>query len=165
MIRLVAVLILLASIGCTTQRATTFEHLDECVNPALESMAWRLVQGRVEEVMSVRTFRLRTDKGEVVDVSVANVGEPFDAGALAVLRKGILGTHVSVFISSSAELHNGMAAEVHDRKDRDLANYLLRKGMASFRREAGYTLTGYSECVNRIAEREAKAEGVGIWHH
>ena len=142
-----------------------YPHADECINPAIESMAWLVVQGRVVEVMNVRTFRIRTDKGDVVDVSVANVGEPFDPGAAAVLRKRIVGTRVSIFISPSATLHNGIAAEVHDRKDRDLANYLLRNGMAAFRMEVAYALTGYSECVNRIAEREAKAAGLGIWHH
>ena len=120
-------------------------------------------EGRVIEVMSARTFRIRTDKGEILDVSLANVGEPFDAGAADVLRKRILGTRVSVFPNPSRDLKNGITAEVHDRQERDLSNDLLRAGAAAFVKEPAYTLSDYSECVNRIAEREAKAAGVGIW--
>jgi endonuclease YncB( thermonuclease family) len=142
-----------------------YPHSDECINPALESMSWRSVEGRVTDVMSVRTFRMRTDKGEIVEVSLANVGEPFDAGAEDLLRKRILGARVSVFSSSSRDLKSDVIAEVHDRRHRDLSNDLLRKGAAAFTMEPAYTLSGYSECLNRIAEREAKAEGLGIWHH
>jgi endonuclease YncB( thermonuclease family) len=157
---------LLASAGCATPRDAVpkFAHLDECPNPITESMGWLLVEGRVVEVTSARTFRLRTGKGDIVDVSLANIGEPFDPDAAEMLRKLILGTHVSVMANQSADLKKGIAAEVHDRQGRDLSNDLLRAGAASFVTEPAYTLSDYSECVHRIAEREAKADHLGIWH-
>jgi endonuclease YncB( thermonuclease family) len=157
--------------SCRPQKApaipplTSYAHSDECGNPLHESMVWIPLEGRVVEVTSARTFRLKTDKGEVIDVSLANVGEPFDGGAEAVLRKMILDTRIWVMANPFADLRNGIAAKVLDRKGTDLSNYLLRAGAASFVKEPSYTLSDYSECVNRIAEREAKAEGAGIWHH
>jgi endonuclease YncB( thermonuclease family) len=163
----VAVFALVASVGCATRTAApaSFEHLDECPNPIRESMSWLLVEGRVVDVTNARTFRIRADKGDAIDVSLANVGEPFDADAAAMLRKRIIGTRVSVMANQSVDLRNGITAEVHDEKGSDLSNDLLRAGAAAFEKAPAYTLSDYSECLNRIAEREAKAAGVGIWHH
>jgi len=167
MIRLaLASLAALMSLGCAALKAGSmpYPHADECVNPALENMAWLTVDARVTEVMSARTIRIQTDKGETVDVSLANIGEPFDARAADLFRKRILGTRVSIFFPHPGDLKNGLIAEVHDLKGRDLSNGLLRKGAAAFIREPAYTLSSYSECLNRIAEREAKADHLGIWH-
>lgn len=141
------------------------EHIDECPNPAIENMLWLQVEGRVVEVTSVRTFRLRTDAGKVMDVSLANVGEPADAGGVSVLRRLIDGKRVFVMQKPSLDDPKSFAAEVHNEKERDLSLQLLRAGAASFVKEPAYTLSTYSECLHRIAAREAKAEGVGIWHH
>jgi len=127
-------------------------------------MYWLLVEGRVVEVTSVRTFRLRTDAGEVLDISLANVGEPFDSEALSTLRGMIDGKRVSVMKRPSLDEQKSFAAEVQVGTGRDLSRELLRAGAAAFIEEPAYTLSTYSECLHRIAAREAKAEGLGVWH-
>jgi len=56
-----------------------------------------------------------------------------------------------------------ITGQVNDQEGRDIARQLLRAGAATFAAAPAYTLSDYSECLHRIAEREAKAEGVGVW--
>ncbi len=165
--KLVASFVFLASMRCATEsRAATptFEHLDECPNPITENMAWHLVQGSVVEVTSARTFRLRADSGEVLTVSIANIGEPADPEAMAMLKRMINGKRMSVMFNKPADPQGEITGEVDDQERRDIACQLLRAGAATFVEAPAYTLSDYSECLHRIAEREAKAEGVGVWH-
>jgi|GEM_PF-1022429 len=154
--------VVLASMRCATDGAPHFEHLDECPNPITESMSWRLVQGSVVEVISARTFRLRADSGEVLTVSIANVGEPVDTEAIGMLKRMIDGKRMSVMFNK-ADQNGEITGEVHEEKAGDIARQLLRAGAATFVAAPAYTLSDYSECLHRIAEREAKAEGVGVW--
>jgi endonuclease YncB( thermonuclease family) len=158
--RVIASLAVLASMRCARP---AFEHLDECPNPIKENMSWRLVEGNVVEVTGAPTFRLQTAQG-VLTVTLPNVGEPYDAGARAMLQRMIDGKRVSVMLNPSAEVRNDITGEVHDAKERDVSRQLLRSGAASFVDAPAYTLSDYSECLNRIAEREAKADHLGIWH-
>lgn len=163
----VATFVVLASMGCVHSPAATpaFEHLDECPNPIVENMAWRLIQGSVVEVTSARTFRLRADSGEVFTVSIANIGEPADPDAMATLKRMIYGKRMSVMFNKPADRQGQITGEVNDQDGRDIARQLLRAGAAAFVAAPAYTLSDYSECLHRIAEREAKAEGVGVWRH
>ena len=164
--QVVASIALVALTRCATPSpsAPVFEHLDECVNPDRESMSWRLFQGRVIEVTSARTFRLRTDEGYVMNVSLANVGEPVDAEAMDFLRKMIGRKRVSVMGNPSKDHPRDIVGEVDERKAGEISRQMLRAGAAAFVKEPAYTLSDYSECLHRIAEREAKAARVGIWH-
>jgi len=163
--QVVASFVFLASIQCTFAGSIpTFEHPDECPNPVTESMLWHLVQGSVVEVTGARTFRLRADSGEVLTVSLANIGEPADPEATAMLKRMIDGKRVSVMFNKPAD-RGEISGDVHDEKGWDIARKLLRAGVATFVEAPPYTLSGYSECLHRIAEREAKAEGVGVWRH
>jgi len=142
-----------------------FPHLDECPNPMVESMGWRLIQGTVIEITGPRSFRLRTDSGPIVRVSLANIGEPVDPEAATFLQRLISRKRVSVMANPSADPRNEITAEVRDGQGRDIGHEMLRAGAAAFVTAPAYTLSDYSECVNRIAEREAKVEGVGVWRH
>jgi endonuclease YncB( thermonuclease family) len=161
----------LASIRCAEQHAidvttTSFPHTDECVNPMYESDSWFVLEGRVVEVTSGRTFRLLPDKGNVITVTLANVGEPIDPKAMALLQRMITGKRVSVMTRVSIDApEEEIVAEVHGAKGRDISRELIRAGAAAFVVAPAYSLSAYSECLNRIAEREAKAEGAGVWHH
>jgi endonuclease YncB( thermonuclease family) len=171
-IRFVALLALLASISCAARiprcggfpivEPPAFEHLDECPNPTTESMAWMLVSGTVVEVTAARSFRLQTAQG-VVTVSLPNVGEPYDAGAREALQRMIVGKKVSVMRNPSAD-GNDITGEVLDADGQDVSRRMLRSGAASYASEPVYTLSDYVECLHRIAEREAKADRLGIWH-
>jgi endonuclease YncB( thermonuclease family) len=166
--------ILLASTRCAqrTAQPTTdgappvspaFEHLDECVNPTMESMAWLSVEGTVVEVTGARTFRLQTKQG-IVTVSLPNIGEPYVIGAGAMLANMIAGKRVSVMTRFSLYGKSDIIGEVLDAQGGDVSRRMLRAGAATFVAEPAYTLSGYSECLHRIDAREAKAERVGIWH-
>jgi len=162
--QVVASLVFLASVRCATDSRTgahSFEHLDECPNPITENMAWHLVQGSVVDVTSVRTFRLRADSGEILTVSIANIGEPADSEGTAMLKRMIDGKRMSVMFNKQGEI----TGDVDDQDGRDIARQLLRAGAATFVEAPAYTLSNYSECLHRIAAREAKAEGLGVWRH
>ena len=161
----VASFVVLASMRCSTDSTPHFEHLDECPNPITENMAWRLVQGSVVEVTSARTFRLRADSGEILTVSLANIGESADSEAAAMLKRMINGKRMSVMFNKPADRQGEITGEVDDQDGRDIARQLLRAGAAAFVAAPAYTLSDYSECLHRIAAREAKAEGVGVWGH
>jgi endonuclease YncB( thermonuclease family) len=76
----------------------------------------------------------------------------------------INGKRVSVMSNPNRD-RTDITGEVQDEQGRDLSRLLLRAGAAPFAVAPAYTLSEYSECLHRIAEREAKAEGVGIWRH
>jgi endonuclease YncB( thermonuclease family) len=125
-------------------------------------MGWLLVEGTVVEVIDFRSFRLQTDRG-VVTVSLPNVGEPHDAGAREALQQMIAGKKVSVMRNPSAN-GNDITGEVHEAQAGDVSRRMLRSGAASYAAAPAYTLSNYSECLHRIAEREARADHLGIWH-
>ncbi len=127
-------------------------------------MSWMFVEGQVVEVTSARTFRLRTNEGNIVNVSLPNIGEPFDPEAVAFLRKMIGGKRVTVTPNPSTRAQTDISGEVSEKQVGDISRKMLRAGAAAFVKAPAYTLPNYSECVNRIAEREAKAARVGIWH-
>ena len=138
-IRFALSLAILAAIGCTTQKdatipisTTAYEHSDECINPMLESMSWSLIEGRVIEVTSARTFRLRTDAGTILNVSLPNVGEPVDPEALDFLRKMISGKRVSVTPNPSTAAQKDISGDVHEEQAGDISRQLLRAGAAAF---------------------------------
>jgi endonuclease YncB( thermonuclease family) len=166
---IVASFVILASMRCATRHPTcggfpitVFEHLDECPDPTTENMGWISIEGSVIEVTNARSFRLQTAQG-VVTVSLPNVGEPYDAGAGAALQRMIDGKKVSVMRNPSAD-GNDITGEVHEAEGGDVSRQLLRSGAVSFVAAPAYTLSAYSECLHRIAEREAKADRLGIWH-
>ena len=154
-------------LACRT--STAFPHESECGNPAYESMAWASFDGVVSEVTSPNTFRMRgrvSMKGAPLrdaDITLPNLGPPFHPEAQERLRKLIEGRQVSVFVNiDPGEPPRQMTGEVHV-KAVDVSHQLLSLGMAAFLPEAGYTLSSYSECLNGIAERDARASRVGIW--
>lgn len=160
----VASFVVLASMGAAHKPSAPppFEHLDECPNPITENMAWHLVQGSVVDVTSARTFRLRADSGEIVVVSLAGVGEPAGPEAMIMLKRLIDGKRMSVMFNKP-DAQGEITGEVNDQDGRDIARQLLRAGMLTLATPPPYTLSAYSECLHRIAEREAKAEGAGVW--
>jgi len=125
-------------------------------------MSWELTQGVLVEVSGAQTVRVRTDAGRLVNVVVVNIADRKNPEADAILRSWI-GRRVSVVGNYHRE-GDVIMAEVNDATTgKDLARELLRMGAATFEPAAPYTLSDYSECLNRIAEREAKAERLGIW--
>jgi endonuclease YncB( thermonuclease family) len=156
--RLLAASMLLAACATPAQ----IEHLDVCPNPVNESMAWAYVSGVATDVVDARTFRLRTDDGRTVTVTIPNVGATSAAGAVDALRRLVQGKKVEVFVNPKSREDLEVIGEVHVGKT-DVGHELLRTGMAPFEPAPAYTISGYSECVNEIASREAQQQGLGMW--
>ena len=153
----------LLACGTSSTREPTFPHQEECGNPALESNYFLVVEGRAVEVTSPRSFVLVEANGRTVNVTLANVGEPFHATTQDVLRSWLEGEDVTVLVQPSAWRNSDVVAVVEVRRYPDLSHRLIRTGLAAFVEAPAYTQSHYGECLNRIAEREAKAERVGIW--
>lgn len=156
--------------GCAT--GFRYEYPDECPNPTMESMAWKSVQGSLVEVIDAGTFRLRADDGPVADdgavltVTIASVGEPYDTRAAEMLRRMLNRKRLTVFVNLKVERPTHIIGEVQVGTDtNDIARRLLRAGAVAFKEPPAYTISGYSECLHRIAEREAKAARIGIWRN
>ena len=157
-VRLLTVAALLAACGTRVQ----FEHLDVCPNPARESMVWAYVSGVVTDVVDARSFRIRTDDGRSVTVTIANVGTATAAEAVGALRRLVQGKKVEVFVNPKSSEHLDVVGEVHVART-DVGHELLRTGMAAFETAPAYTVSAYSECVNEIASREAQQQRLGVW--
>ena len=133
--------------ACTGPR---FPHLDECPDPMMESMSWRSVEGTAVDVGDDLRFRLKTDEGRTVGVTIANVGAAKDGRAVPRLRRMLQGRRVTVLVNPSFYEDPEITGEVH-AGNVDVGHQLLAEGLVAFVREEGYTISGYSECLNRIA--------------
>ena len=133
--------------ACTGPR---FPHLDECPDPMMESMAWVSIDGTVVDVGDDLRFRLKTDEGRTVVVSIPNVGAAKDGRAVPRLKRLVQGRRVTVFVNPSYADDPEITGEVH-AGNVDVGRQLLAEGLVSFVRAEPYTISGYSECLNRIA--------------
>ena len=127
-----------------------------------ESMAWIGIDGVVTDVMSPRQIRVQPTNGGSIVVSIANVGERATAEATERLAQLTHNRPVSVAINPSSRDAAEVAGEVHVNGV-DVARQMLREGVVSFAPAEPYTLSRYSECLHRIAEREAQSQHVGLW--
>lgn len=164
--RLLLLFVTLAALssGAAEPRRPTFRHTDECGDPTVESMAWFAVRGDVVRVVSARELDLRDEAGKIVHVRIVNVGSAADPAAIAALTALIGGKPVTVY-KQHFEEESAIAGEVHDAAGDDVAEQLLRRGLVDFIPSApqSYETSHYSECLRRIAEREARQAGVGLW--
>ena len=97
--------LLLAFTACATG--------SDCPNPAMESMAWRPIEGTVTSVDDARTFHLSTADYGTLTVTLPNLGEHATANAAEELRRMIGGKRVTAFISSSRDVTPAITGEVH----------------------------------------------------
>ena len=125
-------------------------------------MAWSLVEGVVTEVLNARDLRILTADGERIHASIANIGERTSPMAIVRLKELVGNRRVSVMVNPSDRDDASIVGEVHV-DNRDIGRVLLREGAATFAPAEQYTLPTYSECLNRIAEREAQNERAGVW--
>src|SRR2546430_2673251 len=118
------------------------------------------IHGTGRDVISANTFRLSADGGSLVLVHLANVEDTSDPLAVSRLRELVAGKTLTVLVSQEDK---EVTSEVHDLQGTDIAHELLRTGAVRFAESPPYALSHHSECLNRIAEREARAAGLGIW--
>jgi endonuclease YncB( thermonuclease family) len=156
---------LVLSVWLAAQQRPVFAHMDECGDPLKESMAWSLVTGKVEEVLDGATFRLRDTKGNVLRVTIPDVSPHVTAAALTVLKNEIEHKRVEIMAPMAyiSKPDGHVSGQVHDDHDHDVAEGLLAAGLSPFVEAPMYTLSQYSQCIHRIAEREARQKHLGIW--
>lgn len=142
-----------------------FEHQDECINPAMESMSWRQLEGEVAAVEAngeIRIVKVVEEMRRPVAprvVSFANV--EIDPSALPYLRS-LIGKRIKVWINPRRFDDERVIGLLY-RGDEDLNRRLLARGLGRYARPEAYSLSDYSDCLHRIAEREARAARRGVW--
>lgn len=143
------------------------ERVAGCIDPTVESMAWRLLAGKLEGIQSESAFTLKLANGNKVRVSIANIGTaPTAQRSVAqqalrqILSRGTI--EVMANWSYEVEVPEDVAGEVHVEND-DVAERLLAAGLVSFAPAKPYQVSQYSECVHRNAESYAKEKRRGIW--
>jgi endonuclease YncB( thermonuclease family) len=128
-------------------------------------MSWALLNGTVTEVTSNNQLILKSDDGRFLKVTIASVGVTEGVRGRTVLAKLLIERRVEVVFNPPDEEEDSshVVGEVHVPGKGDVASFLLKSGEAPFEPSPPYTLSTYSECLNRIAEREAREQHRGIW--
>jgi hypothetical protein len=137
--------------------------MDECGDPRRENMAWTRVDGVAEQVIDGSAFLFRDASGRSFRMAIANVSPRATASGVRLLKAAIEHRRVTVLISK-LEGYN-ITGVVLDDLFRDVAVVILSVGGSTFVPAPAYTLSAYSECVHRIAEREARRNHMGVWSH
>jgi hypothetical protein len=162
--RFVGGVALLAMLACTNRQASllVFPHADECGTPFVESTTWPLLDhGTLVEVISGNEFMMRLPDGTQRRVRVTNVGDGASKMQLdALLRAQPIDVWVPL------QQRNAPAVEGTVRAGTvDVAEALLASGAAPYVQAAVYATSSYQSCIDRTAEREAKAAHRGMWAH
>jgi endonuclease YncB( thermonuclease family) len=140
-----------------------FEHEDECGRPLVDSLAWIGLHGTAASVTDGRTFTLRTSDGKkiIVDLLALDPGSN-PAPARKLLASLIQGQPVTVLVHPHASASKRVGGVVHVGT-KDINRELLRAGVARYQEPPSGSVSSYSLCLYRIAEREAKQAKSGLW--
>ena len=145
--------------------AASFEHQAECGDPSLESMSWRVLSGEVIAVEANGELRLgnvvewrRSLSPRVVRLVDVDVALP----AATPFLKKLTGKKVTVWINGHAIDDTRVAGVVY-RGDADINRSLLAQGLGRYAAPPAYSLSDYTACLHRIAEREARQRRRGLW--
>ena len=143
-----------------------FVHQPECGDPARESMSWRVLQGNVSAVSTdgeltlvnvVESFSHQSPP-RVVRISSVDLDLP---AAQPFLRK-LIGKRVSVWINPEM-ISDEHVTGVVNLGEKDINEELLARGLGRYVAPAAYTVSDYTDCLHRIAEREARRRHRGLW--
>jgi endonuclease YncB( thermonuclease family) len=147
----------------TSEVQLAFQHEEECGSPLVESMTWTALDGTAIEVTGVRTFIMRTSEGKKVHVDlVALETNDNQAPARELLSSLVQDQAVTVLVNHSASGKKRVVGAVHVGT-KDVSRELLQAGVARFREPPPYSVSSYSSCLYRIAEREARQAKSGLW--
>lgn len=140
-----------------------FEHEDECGSPLIESMAWAILDGTAIEVSGGRTFIMRTPEGRRIRVDlVALDTNDSQTPAREFLSSLIQAQEVRVLFNDDSVNEKRVVGAAYVGA-KDVSRELLRAGVARFKEPPAYSVSGYSLCLYRIAEREARQAKSGLW--
>jgi len=138
------------------------EYEKECGNPRAESMSWRSIDGKVVEVLKGDAIILLMANNERKHVSLAGVNSDSSLAAQALLVNLILNREVSVLVNPSNIAAKEIRGVVH-HQSRDINLELIKEGAARYQDPPPYTMSNYTACVYRLAEKQARQYGTGLW--
>ncbi len=162
---LAAVLLLLVFGVSCVHRHFKPEHQDECIDPSMESMSWHFVTGTAVRIDSGQTFLLRDPGGKSFQIDLVGL-ETGDDGAAArrLLTRLIQGKRLFVYYNPKFGEGDHILGEAQaGRHYRDVNRLLLQAGVVRYKEPPAYSVSDYSDCLYRIAEREAKQARLGLW--
>jgi YD repeat-containing protein len=95
-------------------------------------------------------------------VSLAGVNSDSSLAAQALLINLILNREVSVLVNPSNIAAQEVRGVVH-HQSRDINLELIKEGAARYQAPPPYSMSNYTACVYRIAEKQAREYGIGTW--
>lgn len=126
-------------------------------------MGWSLVEGVAVQIDSGRSVLLRDADGKTFQIDLVGVEIADDGDAARKLLAGlILGKPMDVLYNPDFHQGGRILGEAH-AAGHDLSRLLLQEGLARYKEPPAYSVSSYSSCLLRIAEREAKQAGLGLW--
>ena len=138
------------------------EYEKECGNPLVENMSWKSIDGKVVEVLKGDAIIVLMANNERKHVSLAGVNSASSLAAQALLFNLILNREVSVLVNPSNIAANEVRGVVH-HQSRDINLELIKEGAARYQAPPPYSMSNYTACVYRIAEKQARDYGTGMW--
>jgi endonuclease YncB( thermonuclease family) len=144
-------------------RPLPFEHEDECGSPLRESMLWMSVEGKVIKIVDGDTIILLTkdNKRKRVNLVAVNASAGQDV-ARSLLSGLVLNRLVKVLVNPS-NIKSGTVVGVVHVQEKDVNRELLEAGAVWYHEPESYSVSDYTACVYRIAEREAREAQRGLW--
>jgi endonuclease YncB( thermonuclease family) len=86
------------------------------------------------------------------------------AAARKLLTRLIQGKPLQANYNPSVCEGDRILGEVQVGRDyRDVTRLMLQAGVVRYKEPPSYSVSDYSSCLYRIAEREAKQAGLGLW--
>jgi endonuclease YncB( thermonuclease family) len=138
------------------------DYEKECGHPLAENMSWRSIDGKVVEVLKGDAIIVLMANNERKHISLAGVNSASSMAAQAFLVNLILNQEVSVLVNPSNIAAQDVSGVVH-HQSRDINFELIKEGVARYQTPPPYSMSNYTACTYRIAEKQARQYGTGIW--
>lgn len=145
----------------------------ECGDPALESMAWLVVNGEAIAVRDGNLIAIIDDKDgrektvRLVAIEPPGASQPKGYLTMETLNPLLLNKRVEVLVEPEGVItkkSNALTGILHV-SGIDVGLRMIELGHAKYQKPAAYTMSNFTACRYRIAEKIAKQEGLGIWRN
>lgn len=159
-----ALLVTSCLVGLSAQDSKFYgaEYEKECGKPLAENMSWKSIDGKVVEVLKGDAIIVLMANNERKHVSLAGVNSASSLAAQAFLLNLILNREVSVFVNPGNIAAKEVSGVVH-HQSRDINLELIKEGIARYQAPSPNSMSNYTACVYRSAEKQAREYGVGTW--
>lgn len=161
--RIVLALLLGLATGCVR---SALQQNPRCIDPTLESQAWRVIDGEVQSVNDdgsltlvnvAESFRRDLPPRTVQIASVA-----LDLPAARSYLRGFVGKRVSVWVNPR-NVDDERVTGVLYHRSKDINHILLLRGLGRYVQPPAYAISSHTDCMHRLAEEEAQTHRRGLW--